>query len=432
MRFISHEKMEHAEGRESRVCERDEILGVSILKVAATLLLFLVACSRGLGQNYPASCKTSDWFLLKVQAEAGKASLLCKGVMDASLERRSIAERELYGLIRQHPDTASVVAAHEALGNMYYRQGQYRRALHELDMELTEKPAAEDAKQVHSFFSAFSRYPDLEVVSNLPSEIHAETNEGNLFLPVSANGILGTYIVDTGANISAICESEARRLGLRSHETASKALDVNGASIVTRVAEAPDLWIGKTHLKHVAFAVYPDSSEPFAELPKDHKGILGISVLIALGAFRIEKDNHFEIFSNPKSSGKILPIVFNGASPVVEIGLSGKPLSFIFDLGAARSYLYPSIIAAVPDLARSGRRQYESVTGASGSTLQEVLVLPQINLFLGKSVVLSPVTVLLRVNTGDSKWAAGILGFDSISQALPITVDFIRMQISIQ
>ena len=86
----------------------------------------------------------------------------------------------------------------------------------------------------------------------------------------------------------------------------------------------------------------------------------------------------------------------------------------------------------MPDLARSSQDEYESVTGAYGSTLQEVLVLPQINLFLGKSVVLSPVTVLLRVNTGDSKWAAGILGFDSISQALPITVDFIRMQISIQ
>ncbi|MGA3133734.1 MAG: hypothetical protein ABSD59_23455 [Terracidiphilus sp.] len=105
-------------------------------------------------------------------------------------------------------------------------------------------------------------------------------------------------------------------------------------------------------------------------------------------------------------------------------------MSFIFDTGAARSYLYAPIIAAVPDLARSARRQYQNVTGASGSTLQEVLIMPSVNLFLGKSVVLSPATVLLRGNTGDSKWAAGILGFDLISQALPITVDFRRMQIS--
>jgi hypothetical protein len=55
---------------------------------------------------------------------------------------------------------------------------------------------------------------------------------------------------------------------------------------------------------------------------------------------------------------------------------------------------------------------------------------PSVNLFFGKSVVLSPATVLLRVNTGDSKWTAGMLGFDLISQALPITVDFRKTQIS--
>jgi hypothetical protein len=403
---------------------------MNLRAVAATVLLFLAAYSRGLGQNYPASCKTNDWFRLRAQAEAGEISLLCKGVVDASLERCSIAEHELEGVIRQYPDTASVVAAHEALGNMYYREGRYRKALHQLDLELIEKPAAEDAKEVHSFFSVLSQYPDLEIISNLPSKVQAETIEGNLFLPVSANGILGTYIVDTGANVSAICESEARRLGLISHQTASKALDVSGASIGMRVAEAPDLWIGKTHLKHVAFAVYPDSSEPFVELPKDHKGVLGISISIALGAFRIEKDNHFEILSNPKSTARNLPIVFNGASAVAQIGLNGKSLGFIFDTGAARSYLYPPIIAAVPDLARSATRQYQNVTGASGSSLQEVLIVPSINLFLGKNVVLSPATVLLRVNTEDSKWAAGILGFDLISQTLPITVDFRKMQIS--
>ena len=403
---------------------------MSAWRLAASVLLFLVACSYGLGQNYPTSCKTGDWFLLREQAEAGKVSVLCKGVVDASLERRSIAERELEEVIRQHPDIASVVAAHEALGNVYYREGRYRMALHQLDMELIEKSSAEDAKEVHSFFSVLSQYPDLEIVSNLPSEVQTETIEGNLFLPVSVNGIHGTYIVDTGANVSAICDSEARRLGLISHETASKALDVSGAGIGMRVAEAPDLWIGKTHLKHVAFAVYPDSSEPFVELPKNHKGILGISILIALGAFRIEKDDRVEILSNSKSTAKNLPIVFNGASSVAQIGLSGKSLSIIFDTGAARSYLYPPIIAAVPDLAPSARRQYQNVTGASGSSLQEVLIMPPVNLFLGKSVVLSPATVLLRVNTGDSKWAAGILGFDLISQALPITVDFRRMQIS--
>lgn len=105
-------------------------------------------------------------------------------------------------------------------------------------------------------------------------------------------------------------------------------------------------------------------------------------------------------------------------------------MSFIFDTGAARSYLYPPIVAAMPDLARSSRRQYQNVTGASGSSLQEVLIIPPLNVHLGKSVVLSPATILLGGNSGESKWAAGILGFDLNSQALPIAVDFRKMQIS--
>ena len=128
------------------MCKSDEVLGLSTWRIAATVFLLLVVRTYGLGQNYPASCKTNDWFLLRAQAQAGKASVLCKGVVDASLERRSIAEHELGGLIRRHPDPASVVAAHEALGNMYYREGRYRMALHQLDMELIEKPSAEDAK----------------------------------------------------------------------------------------------------------------------------------------------------------------------------------------------------------------------------------------------------------------------------------------------
>src|ERR1035441_1861802 len=99
-----------------------------------------------------------------------------------------------------------------------------------------------------------------------------------------ANGIAGSYIVDSGANISALSQSEAGRLGLNISHTASRASDISGISIGAQVTEISDLWVGKTHLKHVAFLVYPDSSEPFSYLPDAHKGVLGIPVLIALAA----------------------------------------------------------------------------------------------------------------------------------------------------
>ena len=278
------------------------------------LFFGLMATFPTLAQNNPGSCTPHDWFLLREQVAAGRTSLLCKGVIDASLERRVAAEHKLNAVVLKMPHSASSSDALEALANMYFREGRYREALTKLDQGLVEKPDAEDMKAAHSLFAVLAQYPDLIVVSSRPSTLHSETIENNLFLPVTANGVLGTYIMDSGANLSAMCESEARRLGLRVRESTSKMYDISGTPSEIRVTEVPDQWIGKTHLKHVAFSVYPDASEPFVDLPEGHKGALGIQVLIALRALRIDKDNRVDIQVVSAASGKVIPLAFDGSS----------------------------------------------------------------------------------------------------------------------
>src|ERR1039457_3956887 len=255
------------------------------IRTLLTFVLYL-ACAdlSGSCQNIPNSCRTNDWFELRSRADAGNVSLLCRGVISASLDRRAAAEHMLGNIIGGNSNRESIVAAHEALGNMYYREGRYRLALNQLDLELAKDPNAADAREVRSLFAALERQPDLEVLSSVPSRFKGEVVANNLFLPVKANGIAGSYIVDSGANISALSQSEAGRLGLNISHTASRASVISGISIGAQVTEISDLWVGKTHLKHVAFLVYPDSSEPFSYLPDAHKGVLGIPVLIALAA----------------------------------------------------------------------------------------------------------------------------------------------------
>ena len=84
-----------------------------------------------------------------------------------------------------------------------------------------------------------------------------------------------------------------------------------------QVTEISDLWVGQTHLRHVAFLVYPDSSEPFSYLPAAHKGVLSIPVLIALGVMRIDKDLNIDVSGRmARSVVRTRPLVFNGATPV--------------------------------------------------------------------------------------------------------------------
>jgi predicted aspartyl protease len=227
-----------------------------------------------------------------------------------------------------------------------------------------------------------------------------------------------------------ICESEAQRLGLKVEETATKVYDISGTTAAIRVTEAPDLWIGKTHLRPVAFLVYPNANEPFVDLPEKHTAVLGIPVLIALGTIRIDKENHFEILPHPSpASAKTIPLAFDGITPITEMSLNGKTLSFTFDTGATHTVLYPPFAAAFPELMRTGIKKDHKLTGLNGSTTQESVELPSVRFLFGREVELAPASVLLKTTTGASEWAAGNLGFDLVLQTLPITIDFRAMQL---
>jgi predicted aspartyl protease len=387
-----------------------------------------------LAENHSDSCQPSDWFALQQKVEAGGASVLCRGAVDASLERRTQAEQELKLAIRQKPRSADSFAARDTLVNMYYREGRYRKALAQLDQELIERPDTEDAKAARSMFAVLAQSPDLKVVSSKSSIVPGESIDGNVFVPLTANGVAGSYTFDTGANLSAMCESEVRRLGLHIQETTSKVADISGTPSAVRITTVPDLWIGKTHLKNVAFLVYPDANEPFVELPEKHKGVLGIPVLIALSVFCIDKDSRIEILpaSATTRNSVTIPMAFDGSNPVTQMRLAGKTLSFTLDLGATNTVLYPPFAAAFPELLPAGSKKEHKLTGVSGSTEQESISIPSIRFSFGRDVELAPATVLTKSTTDTSQWAAGNLGFDIVTQVLPLTIDFRTMQVRVE
>ncbi|MGA2350648.1 MAG: aspartyl protease family protein [Terracidiphilus sp.] len=397
--------------------------------------IFLLAsvCVPAFAANEPDLCETHDWFQLRESIARNPSSQLCKGAVDASFEKRAEAEKELQAVIRKIPHSSSSYRAHELLMMMYFRQGRYRKAAAQLDRMLAEKPDAEDAKAVQSLLAVLARNPDMTIVSNSPSMLRSETIERSLFVPVTANGVAGSYIVDSGANISIMSESEARRLGLKLEATSTQASDVSGVGTAIRAAVVTDLWIGKTHLKHVGFIVSSDAGMPFVDLPEGYKGVLGIPVLIALKSLRIGKENQVDIGVGPASaSAKLVPLAFDGALPVTQMSTNGKKFNFSLDTGADPTYLGPIFAEAFPELMQTGVKKDRTLKGISGNTIQESIVVPSVRFSLGKEVELTPAIVLLKGSVPGSDWAAGNLGLDLISQTIPITIDFGAMQLSIE
>jgi len=104
-------------------------------------------------------------------------------------------------------------------------------------------------------------------------------------LPFSINGVHATYWFDTGAGLSVLTESEAKRFGLRAHPASVQVGDLNGTQVNTRIAVADKLSIGSIRIRHVAFLVMPDNQPPFNDQSPGSRGLIGIPVLLALKTF---------------------------------------------------------------------------------------------------------------------------------------------------
>lgn len=373
-------------------------------------------------------CEIHDWFS-RVTVEASPTSLLCKGAMDASLDRRKAAIAKLNRVIIADPKSAQAYRAHEFLLSLYFRAGQYREALTEADAMLAIKPTAEDVIDDHPLLLALSELPDQSGRAKHSQLIESSIDDGNPHLPVMANKRPAISFMDTGANISLMSDTEAQALGLTMRPVDTQVADIGGSKTPVKVSVVDDLVIGMTHLKHVAFLVLPHDQPPFDEIPVKQQMLLGIQVLRALRTLRIDKAGQVEVGPKIKAGASYSPIAFDEAIPVIQMSVEGKTVTFTFDTGATRTTLNPPFSSAFPQLIEKGTRKDHKLTGVGGSTHQQSVEIPRMQFILaGKPVVLAPATVLLQKTTGTSTWAAGNLGYDLIRQTAPFVIDFKHMR----
>jgi len=282
-------------------------------------------------------------------------------------------------------------------------------------------------------FAVAAQFPDLRIARSARSVVQGEINGYGLFcIPATVRGVSATYILDTGAPNSGLSESEAKRLGLAVHGTSTKLSDVTGTPTSAKgLAEAPDLWIGRIHLKNVVFWVYPDGNEVLSGLPNGQKGVLGLPVLLALASLRVEKDNRIVV--GPRESTSIeqsIPLAFDYQTTLVQIVVHERPLTLQLDTGARKTYLYQTFADAFPSLMQLGRHRKEKIMEMSGTSYQEAVDLPAVGLRLTPRVEmdLAPTTVILNA-TGEYQWD-GNFGFDLLDRAFPVTLDFRAMRLS--
>jgi hypothetical protein len=313
------------------------------------------------------------------------------------------------------------------------RYGQYGKALSQVDEMLVLEPGDSDAKSVRPLLAALSSSPDQSIGRRHSTQLSLHHEGADLGVPVSINGTPATYTFDTGANLSLLSLSEAKRLGLAVRDVESRMEVMTGARVSLRIAVANELAVGAFRLKHVAFLVFPDDQPPFNDLPLGERGIIGIPVLLAFQSFSWGSDGSFEIPSPTRRLARS-NLCFDGQIPVAEVQFEDTNLRFSLDTGAEVTYLYPPFADAFPDLVKEqGKKESQKVTGVGSSTQVESGILPKLRLEIGGfTTILRPAQVLLAKTTAGSKLFEGNLGMDLLTQAQRTTVDFRSMTLTLQ
>ena len=406
-----------------------------LCKLSAVASCWAVLASLCFGaQEDDASLKSlydnHRWFELRDSIRKGNASAFYQGAVACAFNDMRRCEKRFRDVFNSAPSSDDAVEAHRTLGSAYLTHGKYKRASAQVDAILAVRPTDADALSDRPVLAALADTPDQQIAGR-----HTTVQLEDGGLPFSINGVHATYWFDTGAELSVLTESEAKRFGLRVHPVSVQVGDVNGTQVNTRIAVADELSLGSVRLMHVAFLVLPDNQPPFNEQSPGSRGLIGIPVLLAFERFVWGADKSFEI--GPESSHKKVPhagLCFDGNHPVLQVAYENRPLSFALDTGATNTDLYPPFASAFPDLIRSAIKTDSYKTeGVGGAKYMEAATLESVRFSIGGfPATLKSVAVLLKPTTNASRFFAGNLGIDLLQQAHKTTFDFKTMALTLQ
>jgi predicted aspartyl protease len=249
------------------------------------------------------------------------------------------SERLLLSVISAAPHSAEAYEAYEWLSHLYFYRGQCRSLVSIMEKRWAAFPQKEENSREQTVIGGFRGLPNQIMESTRASKLKHEP--GSIFIPLSIDGSSATYFFDTGAWISCMSESEAKRLRLKIRNTSGTLGQSAGSHVGFRTAVAQDVVIGNTHFKDVSFAVFPDNQEPWSDLSPGRRGIIGIPILVGLqtlrweGAGAIQLAERSEPFNIRRSN-----LTFDNDHLAVAALLQNQKIAATVDTGAISTDLY--------------------------------------------------------------------------------------------
>ncbi len=256
--------------------------------------------------------------------------------------------------------------------------------------------------------------PPQRVASRSTSEIHRLPDTR---VPVQVGDSTGRgYVLDTGANLSAMMRSEAEALGLQIRKTDLAVGTSTGSEVTADLAVAPRVRLGNIELENVVFLVVPDEMLTFGpdfRIP----GIIGFPVIDALGEVQYVGSDVLRVPGEvPAREPHNLALDY--LTPLIEIEAAQRPAICDFDTGANRTSLHlPFYERYRPWAEAEGHADTIRTAGAGGERRIPAFVIPDLRVALGDTAVtLHSVAVYTEsVTSGGEQPRDCRLGLDALA-----------------
>jgi predicted aspartyl protease len=367
-------------------------------------------------------------------------------------QQRSLATGALLALHHEDADaiamllpvtrsTASRIVratAYLALSDVYIRDQRYHARYSAIRAACKLSPRSVDLgyQQSMAFAHALAGIKPMRVVRETPGSLPI-TDEGDIIrVPVRIDGHRLGAMVDTGASMSAISASVAKRVGIRMLDQSASVGSATERTVAVRLGVARRLQIGNAMFENVVFIVLSDSD---LSLPPSYRisALIGLPVLMALGRLEFANSGSPRLLydlsrSKTANEPRAHPnMLLAGLEPLllVRVPGAGSALRMKLDTGSDRTYFTRNATQDAPALfARA--KQYVWHVGSAGGVVTErrALRLPETPFTIGeRRIVLKNVIVNSRASSTND----GVIGEDLLSQDARWTIDFKTMTLAV-
>lgn len=293
---------------------------------------------------------------------------------------------------------------------------------------------AADVAQFHGIATQLAAVPPQAVLAFAPETVAVRRDKVGLpRATMTVNGVGQDAVLDTGANLSVVSASTARRLGLRLLEGEASVGSGSRNAVATRLGIAERLEFAGSTLSNVVFLVLDDAQLEMP-VPGGYRidAILGFPVMRALRRIRFDANGSLTPEPVPaEAAGGRTPenLRVIGSDLYVDVAVDGIAVPLHLDTGASRSSLSSRFAQRHPAILRGLPQDRQRVGGAGGATERRIAAWPDVRVRLDQRETRLPELAIVVADSADvDTRGMGVLGGDILGAFASFTIDFARMR----